>query len=718
MGWRKAGSCFWCTFIVLWLWFQSPVVAQTAKLEDAPKTGQDKENEKDKKPAPTGETPETLPEVVVTERSTNLVGIADSATQGTVGSLQLKQRPLLRPGELLETVPGVIITQHSGAGKANQFFLRGFNLDHGTDLAVSLDGMPLNFPTHGHGQGYLDLNFLIPELISGIEYRKGAYSAQQGDFSSAGSVDISYFNRLPSRLLHFNGGSFDFGRLITVGSSKNFVYGLELFHNDGPWTRPDDYRRFNAVLRYVQGDDRKRFTLTGMGYRGKWHATDQIPQRALDSGLLGRFDAIDPTDGGRTHRYSLSGQWQQRNEDSETRANFYVIDYKLNLFSNFTYFLDHPETNPPGRQGDQFEQADDRTVFGGGVSRRWRTVTFQREAENIVGLQFRHDRINPVGLYNTQNRVRFETVREDRVKQTSFAPYFENRIRWSDTFRTVAGVRWDAYRFNVNSSIPVNSGKTRDSILSPKLTMIVGPHHDTEFYLNLARGFHSNDARGTTITVDPKTGDPVDRVTPLVRAKMAEIGVRTARIKNLQSTLSLWRLDLDSELLFVGDAGTTEASRPSRRTGMEWTNYYTPNRWLTIDADLAISRARFTDDDPAGNRIPGAIEKTLALGVAVESPSGWFGSVRLRYFGPRPLIEDNSVRSKSSTLVNARLGYKFRNRPLRVTLEIFNLFNRQVSDIDYFYTSRLPGEPAAGVDDIHTHPAEKRSVRLSVQWEY
>ena len=683
-------------------------------------------------PAEAGEEEPEREVAVRIERSTNLVGKAASASEGVVGPQQLRERPILRPGELLETVPGVIITQHSGAGKANQFFLRGFNLDHGTDLATSIDGVPINMPSHGHGQGYTDLNFLIPELVAGLRYRKGAYAADQGDFSNAGSVDISYANRLQSSTVEPGLGGLGYKRFLLVGGSKQaassrapqsptvlaststprgaLVYGLELYGNDGPWVRPDNYGKINGVLRYSRGDERNGLTLSAMGYDGKWDATDQVPLRAIRSGQISRFGFIDPTVGGQSSRYSLSSQFRRENEKSRSGLVAYAVDYKLNLWSNFTYFLDDPI------RGDQFEQEDKRRVYGLKASHALISTYKGRPLENEFGLQVRHDDIGDVGLYLTQGRKRFNTVRSDTVRETSVAPYFENRTRWSDKFRSTLGLRYDRYRFDVASSIAQNSGRQRDGLLSPKLALAFGPFKNTEFYVNAAQGFHSNDARGTTITRDPRSGDPAEAVTPLVRANQAEIGVRRAT-RTLQSTLALWGLDSKSELLFVGDAGTTEASRPSRRVGIELTNFWKPKSWLTIDADLAFARARFSDSDASGSRIPGAIEGVAALGASVELPNNIFGSLRLRYFGPRPLIEDNSVRSQSTTLLNGRLGYKFKSG-LRLSLDAFNLLDSRVSDIDYFYESRLQGEALDGVADRHTHPAESRSLRLSIARDF
>lgn len=664
------------------------------------------------------------------ERSNSLVGIANSATQGTVGPMQLGRRPIFRAGEVLETVPGLIATQHSGDGKANQYFLRGFNLDHGTDFATWVAGMPVNQTTHGHGQGYTDINFVIPELVSQIAYRKGSYFAGQGDFSSAGTAEITYADRIAPIAATLEGGAFGFGRFLIAGTpeglsprSGDLLYGLELTGYNGPWDIASNFRKVNGVLRWsrtsalgTEGQGAQRYAVTLMGYDGKWTSTDQVANRAVSEGLIGRFGSLDPSDGGKSYRYSLSGEVERNTTRGVTAASVYAIAYKLNLWSNFTYFLDHPETNPAGQRGDQFEQADDRRTYGLTASHTIKgNLSRARPTEAVLGLQVRHDDIKNVGLYNTEKRVRFNTTREDSVNITSIAPYAEYRVKWAPQWRTVIGARYDQYRFDVDSNIAQNSGSRSSGILSPKATLAYTVRPDTELYVNAGQGFHSNDARGTVIRVDPNTGEPARRVTPLVRTDQAELGVRTTVVKGLQSTFSLWYLDLDSELLFIGDAGTTEASRPSRRTGIEFTNYYAPNRYLSADLDIALSRARFTDRDPAGTRIPGAVETVIALGVAAEHPRGYFGALRLRHFGPRPLLEDNSIRSKSTTLINARLGYKAR-KDLDVSLEMFNLFNSRSSDIDYYYDSRLAGEPEGGFADIHTHPTEPFALRLNLRF--
>lgn len=641
----------------------------------------------------------------------DLVGIAQSASQGAITARQLDTRPLMRAGDVLEAVPGVIMSQHSGEGKANQYYLRGFNLDHGTDFATTLAGMPVNLPTHAHGHGYADLNFLIPELVSGVQFSKGPYFADQGDFATAGAANINYANTLDRLIARVGSGNEGFSRALVAVSPKvnggRLLAAVEVEHNDGPWSVADDYRKVNGLVRFSRGDAIDGFSITAMAYRAKWNATDQIPLRAVSDGRVGRFGTLNPTDGGDSYRYSGSFDWQGARANATTKLTAYGIAYDVNLFSDFTFFLDDPV------HGDQFQQADHRFTSGAKLSHRRLGRWAGRSMQNSFGVQVRNDHITNLGLYHTQARRHVDTIREDAVVQTSGALYAQNELEWKPWLRTLVGMRVDGYRFRVDAGDAVNSGSAQAGLVSPKAGVAMGPWRGTELYVNAGYGFHSNDARGATITRDPSTLAQVDRVTPLARAKGAEIGLRTVALPHLQSTVALWTLGLASELVFVGDAGTTDVGRPSRRSGIEWTNYFTPRPWLVLDADIAWSRARFTDGDVAGAHIPGSVETVLSAGVTVDHLRNYFGSVRVRYFGPRPLVEDDAVRSKATTLVNLEAGYRLSKR-VKIALDVFNLLNVQHSDIDYYYASRLPGEPLGGVSDLHFHPTLPRTARIGL----
>ena len=648
-----------------------------------------------------------LEKVVVEGRRQVLVGEARSASEGIVGQDELSIRPLLRPGDVLEAVPGLIVTQHSGSGKSNQMFLRGFNLDHGTDFATWVDGMPVNMRTHGHGQGYTDINFIIPETIRTVEFVKGPYHAELGDFSSAGGAHLKTFDDIPDDTVKVGVGENGFGRLLVMGDHEignvEFTGALEGQVYDGPWTDIDeDVQKINGLAKLSQQNDVRHWSLTGMFYDNSWNSADQIPQRAVEQGLIDEFGSIDNTLGGDSSRYSLSFAWEHEHDTHRSEWSAYVIDYDMNLWSNFTYLLDDPEN------GDQFQQVDDRTIWGGAYRRFWVTGA-EEHFHHSAGVEFRYDDIGEVGLYRTLERERLATVHEDKVDQSSVGIFYELAWYMNERWRTVLGVRGDYYWFDVISDNPVNSGDDSDSIVSPKLSLIYKLTDTSELYLSGGYGFHSNDARGTTITIDPGTGEPSDQVDPLVQSRGAELGLKTLWFDRWNSSVALWYLELDSELLFVGDAGTTEPSGASRRWGVEFNNFWAINDIWTLEADFSWTDSKF-EDAPGEDEIPGALPFVATGALTVEYPSGWFGSFRIRYFDGAPLVEDGSVEGQGSTMANLALGWS--NERWRIQADMLNLFDSDDKDIEYFYASRLPGEPLDGVEDVHYHVSEPRQIRV------
>lgn len=667
-------------------------------------------------------------DITVYGRQDNLIGIAGSATEGTVGADQLEQRPLLRAGEVLETVPGMIITQHAGGGKANQYFMRGFNLDHGTDFYTSLGGMPINLVSHGHGQGYSDMNIVIPELVERVNYQKGVYDAANGDFSSAGAAHLETFTVLPRSLAVVEGGMYGFGRGVGASSvglgAGDLLVGAELMHADGPWQRGDNFWKKNGLVTYAQGDAREGFSLTARGYHGRWNSSDQVAESAVANGIVDFYSSLDDTTGGRSQRYSLQGEWHRSGTASQTKVSAYGFYYDLALFSNFTYFLTDPVN------GDQFEQRDKRWVTGAQASHTLFNTWAGRAVETTFGGQYRRDMINN-GLFNTSRGVRRTkmdedgnvtpaTARQDSINEASYGVYAQNKIQLADWLRSDIGMRADHFTFAVRNARAENTGSRSATRVSPKASLVFGPWASTEFYFQAGQGFHSNDARGVLTQVDPLTGLPLDAdgneitpADPLVRTRGAEVGIRTLAVEGLQSTFSVWMLDVGSELVFVGDAGTTEASRPSRRYGIEFANYYTPAPWLTLDADFALSRARYRDTAPKGQRVPGSIDAVVSAGVTLQSATGFSGSLRLRYFGPRPLIEDNSFRSQRTVMLNGRVGYDFTDT-WGLSASLFNILGRRDHDITYAYESRVT-PTAAPQEEIHFHPVEPRQVRVTLK---
>ena len=659
-----------------------------------------------------------LPEIEVTGKAGHLIGEAVTASQGQTSQKELAERPFLRRGELLESVPGVIITQHSGDGKANQYFLRGFNLDHGTDFSIFMDGQPVNFITHAHGQGYADLNPIIPELIESIDYWKGPYFGQLGDLTTAGAARFRFVDMLPQGIAGITIGEDNFYRGLLADTidlssgGKNgtgrsgLTYALEYNFYDGPWEMKSDSERANGFLKYFKESGEDTFRITAMAYTGDWNSTDQIPRRAIESGEIDRFGNLDDSLGGNSNRYSLMASWDREHGNGRTHVDAYAGYYDLDLFSNFTYFLSDAVN------GDQFEQKDERWYVGGEMRREW---DFGGNNRLTLGLQTRNDFLNDIGLYNTVRRERIHTVREDDVTVNSLGLYATLDYRINDWFRIEPGLRADAFHFDVDSDNPANSGNESDAIVSPKLNLIFGPWNETEFYASGGYGFHSNDARGTTITVDPVTGDLADSVDPLVRTYGGEIGVRTEAIDNVVSTLSFFYLHSDSELLYVGDAGTSEAGPATVRYGVEWSTYWRPVDWLMVDNEMTFAEGELQDVGP-DDKIPGAVPFVWSAGVTVGKPEGFFGTLRSRYFSPQPLIEDNSEKSRASWQLNGRLGY--RKNDWEISLDCLNILDRKDNDIEYFYPSLLageaPGPDDGGYNDIHLHPSEPRTFRVNL----
>jgi len=704
--------------------------------------------------------------VNVQGRSDDLVGIAGSATQGTVGAAEIGDRPILRSGEVLETIPGVIITQHTGGGKANQYFLRGFNLDHGTDIAVSLDGMPLNLPSHAHGEGYSDMNIVIPELVERTDFQKGPYYANVGNYGSAGSANVVFYKALPENFFQVEGGMYGYGRAVFGVSQKlgsgNLLFGGEAYYDDGPWTHPDGYAKFNGLLTWSQGDDAKGFSITARGYHGKWNSSDQIPVTATP--LVGFFGALNPTDGGNSQRYSLQAEWHRETARSKTKITVYGFYYDLDLFSDFTYYLDDPV------KGDQFEQQDRRWVTGFDARHTIFSQWFGHKVENTFGLQVRNDWVHN-GLYRTENRVRTDkndinACDDDPIDACNANPnlvavlpadtdvnkftdtmigfYVENKIQWADKFRTVLAVRGDEALYDVTNLTPgyvaaelpgapvinfaaANSGTANKFLPSPKASLIFGPWAKTEVYVQGGFGFHSNDARGATQTMQPISPDnpfptATARIPALVPTKGTEVGVRTSAFSHLQSTLSLWYLHSESELQQDGDTGGTVASlNPSNRYGVEWANYYTPLEHWAFDFDLADSRAFFTAIDaadaapnsPGGTRVPEAVGLVASAGATMHEYKRFSASLRLRAFGPRDLTSDGIYRSSATVLLNAEVRYRI-NKKWSFVVEALNLLNRKDHDIDYAYTSRITPTAEAAFTDVF-HPVEPFQMRFGLR---
>jgi hypothetical protein len=697
----------------------------------------------------------TIITVVKLGRKADLIGIANAASEGTISQEEIATRPVLRPGEVLEAIPGLVISQHSGEGKANQYYLRGFQLDHGTDLESTIDGIPINMPSHAHGQGYSDINWLMPEIVSYVEFKKGTYYADQGDFSTAGAYNLYFRNTIPT-VTSFGVGDYGYDRLFTAGSpavgkDAHLLYALEIYHDNGTFQHPDEYHKVNGLLRYSREKGPNSFTLTGSGYNGPFDSTDQIPQRLVEAGDLNQYGYVDPTDGGNTYRYAVSAQFQHHAPNGDFKLAAYGEDYFLDLFSNFTYFAsdanDYYNTvsNPitckavytsctPNTGGaaslrapnyvtycpanqmanvagpahsvvpgpftfscpDQREQRDKRFILGGSATRTFLTPGTQSE----VGIGVRNDNISTLGLYLTDARNRYPdgTLSNDHVVERDTYAYLQSELRFGK-FRVQPGLRGDLYAFDVDAFDPANSGKTIDAQINPKMTASYAFTPHFEAYADFGQSFHSNDARSILGVNDPQTrapfdpsGIPVTQNTALDRATGEEVGFRVYQ-KELTTTVSGWQLLLSNELVFDGDHGDVDIAGPTFRKGIEVANYYTPTNWLTIDADLATSTAVFlANPDNGGTQVPESLNGVVALGATVDEPK-YSASLRMRYFGPRNLDQTGIPKSPPSTTFSGQFTAKMPHGA-RFSVDVFNIFNVDVPDVTYYYGSWLPQDAA------------------------
>jgi len=690
---------------------------------------------------------------------------------------QVNAVPNARSSEALEIVPGLAVTQHSGEGKANQYYLRGFNLDHGSDLALYLDGMPLNMRTHGHGQGYADANFVIPELLASILARKGPYNAEDGDFSNAGSIYLQYLDKLPKGVMSTTGGSFGYGRVFGAKSWEhaggNILGAGEATIYNGPWARPDSIRKFNTVLRWTRGTQEDGLSLTAMAYANRWYATDQLPLRAVYSGELSRWGTTDPTDGGNFSRFSLSGRWSQKGENNYSRIEAYAMRSNLQLYNDFTYFLSHHDI------GDQFRQFDNRTMIGVNAVHGINYSFISLPVETRFGFQGRYDDIR-LGLQESVRRSIYNAIRNDYVNEGSASFWTDTKVKWTPWLMTIAGARFDYYNARIQGiqplsaaplvfdgagnplllwTAPWNSGTSNATLLSPKASIILGPFEKTEVFFNFGRGFHSTDARGTVQNVSTmELGDNdsylhTSRIPLLTPSTGAEGGFRTKLLDDkLDSSISLFWIDLNSENQFEGDSGTTVFGRPSRRIGVEIANHYKPYSWLKFDGDVAIVNARYRGVDreqtlawiellqpdaigwgtflgnAPGNYLMNAVPIVATGTMEVGEDTGWFGALKYRYLGSRALTEDAWLRSPATGTLNARIGYRWADG-WKFQLDAFNVTNSRSDAITYGYGSLIPSDPlysacvngtaaaavcAVGVMDRHFKPYEPPAVRLTL----
>lgn len=690
---------------------------------------------------------EARPVIVVTASRADLTGRAQTASEGSITREEVALRPIYRPGQLFESIPGLVVTIHSGEGKAQQYLIRGYNLDHGTDFASFVDDVPVNRPTNAHGQGYSDLNFLIPQVVAGIDYTKGPYYAAIGDFGSVASAHTRLLDTLPSTVAATIGSdgyqSVFAGTTVAFSGGGRVLGAVGLDHYDGPWQPGQNFRKVNAMLRYSRGSAHDRLTITAMAYASAGRLVTDQPERAIEQGLVGRYGTLDPTDSSRSQRFSLAGHLDKPLGAGQFSLAVHVVRSTMTLWNNFTHYLDDPVL------GDQEEQDERRTLIGGFAQFAFSPRLFGLSTTVLGGVQLRHDTVFVDRRHTWHRDTVLGTCHQetdagpmaypavggnctaDQVDLLMVSPWAEATVHWTPWLRTTLGVRADhLHAGDRNLARAGAAAPARASggqwLAQPKANLALGPWHGTELYASWGRGFHSNDVRGV-FGFDAGGNSAGTRL--LSQTTGIEAGLRATPVPRLTLQLAVFRQDFSSELTYNADVGADDATAPSRRRGIELSALYRPFGWLELNTDLAFSDPRYRcagngtgangcDAIAGGTRIADAPEFIMSAGVLVNGAGPWSGSVQWRRLGPHALTDGPPVpRDGGYAEWNLEAGYELRTGLLRgwkAQVGIFNLFNSRSQAADYYYTTRLPGEPADGVAGFQSHPLEPRSARITI----
>ena len=684
--------------------------------------------------------------------------VYSAASSRSVRKFDLQTRPNRSAQEMLQMAPGLVIAQHAGGGKAEQIFLRNFDADHGTDVAVSVDGLPVNMVSHGHGQGYADLHFLIPDVVEGIEVNKGPYFAEHGNLATAGAVSFQTKDHIDENLVRIEGGEFATSRITMLaqipipaagaghGSEHQGAYlAGQFYQTDGPVESQQGFQRFNLFGKFhTHISENSRLAFSAGAFSSAWDASGQIPARAVEKGMISRFGAIDDLEGGTTARQNMNLQYTVHGANNSRFAiQSYLSNYDFKLFSNFTFFLDD------SLDGDMIEQLDNRSIVG--LNSRYE-VPYQLGstwAATLLGGGYRADDIT-VGLWQSPDRQRNKLLVDSDISERNFFLWIQQEFVFNPKFRIQAGLRGDYLTYNVqdrldvadgndDTGLPHASGYTQQSILNPKLNMVFSPTNTLDVFVNGGSGFHSNDARNAVISqriselyeVGQRRGlreqeieqslldrnfDPAQRgVETLPRALGAELGFRTRIGQRVNVSAAAWYLYLEREYVYVGDAGTTELSDPTRRRGIDLEARVRLLPWMWADADVNISAGEIQDAPEGENSIPLAPDFTSTGGFTFIHPSGVDGSLRYRHIGDRPANENNSVVAEGYTVLDLFLGYRWGKIKFLTTVE--NLFDAEWNEAQFDTESLLRGE-LESTSEIHFTPGNPRNIRLGISYHF
>ena len=628
----------------------------------------------------------------------------------TITRLDLNVTPVNSLQEVLRKVPGLFIGQHAGGGKAEQIFLRGFDVDHGTDVAIGVDGMPVNMVSHAHGQGYSDLHFVIPETVNKIDFGKGAYYASEGDFNTAGYVNFKTKDYIDESSVSLALGQFNTLRTVglfdLLGNTKNqnAYMAMEYIATDGPFDSPQNFNRLNLFGKYVMySPENDKLTLTASHFTSRWDASGQIPQREVDNGNITRFGAIDDTEGGETFRTNLNVTYDKYITDNTTlKANAYYSQYAFELYSNFTFFLEDPVN------GDQIKQKEDRQIFGANAALNYTTFLGSTELNLTSGFGLRHDIIDDVELSRTLNRTTtLENIQLGDINQTNIDAFVKADFEFGK-FRIAPALRLDYFKFMYNDALQTNyeTKSETKTIVSPKLNFYYNAKDNLQLYLKSGLGFHSNDAR----VVVANNGKDI-----LPRSYGADIGTIWKPFPKLVVNSALWYLFLEQEFVYVGDAGIVEPSGKTRRYGLDLGLRYQINDWLFLDSDATYTHARSIDEPNGEDYIPLAPDFTFTGGLSIDNLNGFSGGLRFRYLNDRPANEDNSIVAEGYTVTDFNLNYRMKNITLGMMVE--NLFDVDWNETQFATESRLQNE-VDSVEEIHFTPGTPFFIKGIITYNF
>ena len=663
--------------------------------------------------------PDLLSSVNVNLKKSNLdlsevkVNAKKGSALNTISVVDIKLRPVNTSQDVLRIVPGLFIAQHAGGGKAEQIFLRGYDIDHGTDISISVDGMPVNMVSHAHGQGYADLHFLIPETVEKVNFDKGPYNAGKGNLATAAYVDFSTKDFLQNNSIKLEAGQFKTQRAFgqfkvfnkqTEKSRQQFYVASEYSTTDGYFESPQNFHRFNVMGKYSAWfGNQSQLTILASTFDSKWNASGQVPDRAVKAGIIGRFGAIDNMEGGNTSRTNVTVKYNhQRKSGWKATDQVYFSRYKFNLYSNFTFFLDDPI------DGDMINQREARNIFGFSTTESKSYLLGNKKATTEFGAGFRMDDISDVELAKAPNRIFRESIQKGDVKEFNGYLYVNQDVELSDKWNLNTSVRYDNFKFQYKDKLAGTTefSKQKRGIVSPKLNINYAPNQKVKLYLNNGFGFHSNDTR-----VILQNG--ADEILPRVFG--TDLGLIIKPNKNLILKMALWHLYSQQEFVYVGDAGVVEPSGKTRRMGVDVSARYQFNKWLYGDIDINVTKARAIGEAKGENFVPLAPSFTSIGGITARSPTGFSGSLRYRFIGNRPANEDNSISAEGYLLLDMVAAYRIKKFEFHISVE--NMLNREWREAQFDTESRLKFE-VNPVSEIHYTPGTPASVKAGISFNF